>query len=117
MHVFALALLFGLGIMSVARWEERPLHALGDRMKMMISLYPLLEVLIGIGLAWAINFNLWAMWGIGMRAAWLGVTLTGVALGGVAQFFTEILAMFGGLGRKLHDEAETIEHPSLTKAA
>jgi hypothetical protein len=109
MYVFGIALLLGLGVMSVARWVERPMMWLRD--KLAISVYPLLEVGIGIGLAWAVNFNLWTLWHIPMRANWIAVTLTGVALGGIAHFFSEILATFSGLGRKLHDEAETIEHP------
>jgi hypothetical protein len=40
---------------------------------------------------------------------WIAVTLAGVALGGIAHFFTEVLAMFAGLGPKLQDEAEIIE--------
>jgi drug/metabolite transporter (DMT)-like permease len=109
MHVFGIALLFGLGIMSVARWVERPMMRLRD--KVSISVYPLLEVSIGVGLAWAVDFNLWKLWHVPMRADWVAVTLTGVALGGIAHFFSELLATFSGLGRKLHDEAETIEHP------
>lgn len=115
MYVFGIAVLFGLGVMCLARWVERPLQRLRD--KTMLALYPVLEVGIGVGLAWAVNFNLWQLWHVPMRASWLGVTLTGVALGGVAQFFTEILGMFSGLGRKLHDEAETIEHPTLQRVA
>jgi hypothetical protein len=75
------------------------------------------EVALGIALAWAVNFNLWALWGVAMRADWVAVTLTGVALGGIAQFFTAVLAMFSGLGRKLNDEAETIERPKLERVA
>jgi len=31
--------------------------------------------------------------------------------------FTELLAMFSGLARKLHDEAETVERPKLERVA
>jgi hypothetical protein len=110
MYVFGIAILLGLGIMCVARWVERPLQQLRDLVP--LSLYPVLEVALGVGLAWAVNFNLWALWGITMRADWVAVTLTGVALGGIAQFFSAVLAMFSGLGRKLNDEAETIERPT-----
>lgn len=115
MYVFAIALLFGLGIMCVARWVDQPLRAL--RRRLVLSVYPLLEVALGIALAWAVNFNLWSLWHVTMRADWVAVTLTGVALGGIAEFFTGVLAMFSGLGRKLHDEAETIERPKLERVA
>ncbi len=110
MHTFGIALLFGIGIMSVARWVEQPLAWV--RSKLRISVFPLLEVALGVGLAWAINFNLWQLWNIPMRADWLAVTLTGAILGGIAEVFSEVLGLFTGLGRKLNDEAETIERPS-----
>jgi len=110
MYVFGIAIMLGLGVMCVARWVERPLQRLGERLS--LSLYAMLEVGLGIGLAWAVNFNLWSLWGISMRADWVAITLTGLALGGIAQFFTEVLALFSGFGRKLNDEAETIERPT-----
>jgi len=117
-YVFGIAALLGLGVMCVARWFQLPLRLV--RHKLNFSLYPVLEVALGTGAAWAIHFNLWSLWHVPMRADWVGVTLTGAALGGTAQFFTEILAMFSGLGRKLNDEAETIEtveRPKLGRAA
>ena len=118
MHEFGLAVLFGLGVMCVARWFEQPLRTL--RRRTQLSVYPVLEVALGIALAWVVNFNLWSLWHVPMRADWVAVTLTGMLLGGIAQFFTEVLAMFSGLGRKLNDEAETIEtveRPKLGKVA
>jgi hypothetical protein len=115
MYVFGIAVMLALGVMCVSRWVERPVRGLRTRAP--VSLYPVLEVGLGIGIAWAVNFNLWSLWGMPMRAEWVAVTLTGVALGGMAQLFTEILAMFSGLGRKLHDEAETIEQPRLGRVA
>lgn len=115
MYVFGIAILFGLGVMCLARTVERPLRQLRQRLP--VALYPLLEVAVGIGLAWAVHFNMWSLWHVPMRADWIAVTLTGLALGGVAQFFTEVLTTFSGLGRKLHDEAETIERPKLERVA
>jgi hypothetical protein len=115
MYVLGIAVLFGLGVMCLARCVERPLQQLRERVP--LALYPLTEVVLGIALAWAVNFNLWGLWHISMRADWVAVTLTGAALGGIAQFFTEVLAMFSGLGRKLNDEAETIERPKLERVA
>ena len=110
MYVFGIAVLLALGVMCVARWVERPLQGLRERVP--VSLYPLVEVALGIGLVWAVRFNLWSLWHIPMRADWIALTLTGVVIGGIAHFFTEVLAMFAGLGRKLQDEAEVIEHPT-----
>jgi len=115
MYALGIAVLLGLGVMCVARCLDPLLRQLGAPAAQ--ALHPLAELALGIGLAWAVNFNLWALWHIPMRADWVAVTLTGLALGGIAQFFTELLAMFSGLGRKLHDEAETIERPRLERVA
>jgi hypothetical protein len=40
--------------------------------------------------------------GIATRDSAVGVTLTGLIIAGVAYFWREILAFFGGLSRKLH---------------
>jgi predicted permease len=116
-YAFGIAVLFGLGVMCLARTVERPLRQLRDRLG--LALYPLLEVALGVGLAWAVNFNLWSLWHVPMRADWVAVTLTGMALGGIAHLFSEVLTTFSGLGRKLHDEAETIEveRPKLERVA
>ena len=115
MYILGIAVLLGLGVMCIARCVDPLLRLFGGPVSR--ALHPLAELALGIGLAWAVNFNLWALWHIPMRADWVAVTLTGVALGGIAQFFTELLAMFSGLGSKLHDEAETIERPKLERAA
>lgn len=115
MYVFGIVMLFGLGVMCLARVMERPLRQLRERLQ--VALYPLLEVALGVGLAWAVHFNVWSLWHVPMRADWVAVTLTGLALGGVAQFFSEVLTTFSGLGRKLNDEAETIERPRLERVA
>lgn len=116
MHVLGIALLFGLGIMAIARWIEYPLA--WGRNKAKISVHPVLEVVLGIIFAWAVNFNLWQLWNVPMRAQWVALTLTGIALGGVSHVFTVLLGMFSGLGRKLNDEAATIEAPAnLQRAA
>jgi hypothetical protein len=115
MYAFGIAILLGLGVMCAARCLEPLVRLLGA--PLVQALRALAELALGIGLAWAVNFNLWALWHIPMRAEWVAVTLTGVALGGIAQFFTELLAMFSGLGRKLQDEAETIERPKLERVA
>jgi hypothetical protein len=63
----------------------------------------------GIGLAWAADFNMWNGWELHIRAAWIGVTLTGLTLGGIAYFWDEILSFFAGLVRKYNDEADALE--------
>ena len=59
--------------------------------------------------AWLADLNMWALWDVRVREPWIGVTLTGLVLAGVAYFWTEILGFFRGLERKYNDEAAAIE--------
>lgn len=80
-------------------------------------MWALVAVGAGIGLAWLANFDMWAQWGVPVRDSSIGVTLTGLALGGVASFWHELLGLLTGLHRKYEDEAEVIEHTELRRAA
>lgn len=102
MYIFAVALLLGLGVMALAAVADRFLSVFHE-------LWAVAVVAIGIGLAWLANFNMWAQWGLEIRAAWIGVTLTGLALAGIAYFWRETLGLVGAMFRKLSDEAEELE--------
>jgi hypothetical protein len=67
-------------------------------------------VAIGMGAAWPADFNLFAAWGMSVRNATIGVTLTGFAIAGAAFFWREVLGLFTGISRKTGDEAETERH-------
>ena len=49
------------------------------------------------------------MLAIATRDSAIGVTVTGLMIGGAAYFWQEILGFFAGLTRKLGDEAATLE--------
>jgi hypothetical protein len=102
MSTFAVLALFGLGITAFAAIGRRYLTGRPD-------LRTLVMVGAGIGLAWAADFNMWNGWELHIRAGWIGVTLTGLTLGGIAYFWDEILSFFAGLVRKYNDEADALE--------
>ncbi len=105
MHVFAIFLLLGLGALA--------LIALGDRYLTMTAarpgLWALAAIIVGIGLAWLADFNVWELWGLPVREDWIGVTLTGLMLSGFAHFWRDVLGLFSGLVRKYNDEAAVLE--------
>jgi hypothetical protein len=74
-------------------------------------------VALGIGAAWATGFDLWAQWGISSRAGWLGTTLTGVILGGIAHAWHAVLGLFSGMSRTVTDEAASLEQTQGLRAA
>ena len=102
MHVFALYLFFALGVMAVSMMAERILDSADEFRAFML-------VGLGVGLAWAADFNLWSVWNLHPRANWLGITLSGAFIGEGAYFWHVTLGFFSGLLRKFHDEAATLE--------
>ncbi len=112
MHVFGILVLFGLGVTAAAVF----LYPFFARF-LVRELWALIAVGAGIGLAWAANFDMWSLWGVPVRAHWIGVTFTGLALGGIGYFFHEVLGLFAGLHRKFDDEATVIERGDMRRAA
>lgn len=111
MYVFGTFILFALGVMGLTMFAERYLARVRE-------LGPVAAVALGIGLAWVADFNLWTLWSLPVRENWIGVTLTGLALGGVAVFAHGVLGLFSGIARKASDEADVLEHrPELRSAA
>jgi hypothetical protein len=73
-------------------------------------------VALGVGAAWLINLNLFAVWSIPVRNSDIAVTLTGIMIGGAAWFWQALVGFFGGLSRKFTDQARTWRRPSTCAA-
>lgn len=111
MHYFGLLVLFGLGIYGLTLLGLRAYPRVRE-------LKPFVSLVLGVVLAWLANMNMWQGFGIAhLRYAWVGVTLTGIALGGVALFFEALLGFFVGLNRKIEDQAAELEHRDLKRVA
>jgi hypothetical protein len=110
MYVFAIAALLGLAIAVVAAFAERFLVRMPEVRAVVL-------VGLGIAAAWATGFNVWTLWGISSRAGWLGTTLTGVILGGIGLVWHVLMTLLAGVGRKVTDEATTIERSQGLRAA
>ncbi|HZU80059.1 MAG TPA: hypothetical protein VE991_09100 [Acidimicrobiales bacterium] len=110
MHAFALFLFFSFGVMAMTMLGERYLHHDRER-------WVFVACAFGIGLAWLADLNMWTAWGIHLRYDWVGVTMTGLAMGGAATFVHSVTEFFSGLHRKFHDQAEVMEQHELRRAA
>ena len=111
MHFFALFLVLSFGVMALTLLGERGYRRFREAR-------PFLAGAWGVALAWLADLNMWTGWSIGhLRYDWVGVTLTGVALGGVALLAHAVLGFFSGLYRKFNDEAEQIERTELRRVA
>ncbi len=102
MYVFGVFALLGLGVYALAMFFERMMVTFQE-------LWAIVVVALGVGLAWIADLNIFALWGIELRAEWIGITLTGLMLGGIAYFWRESLGLVASLFRKVSDEAETLE--------
>ncbi len=102
MYVFAVAALLGLAVVAIAMIAERYLNIVQEFFAFVVAA-------LGIGAAWLADFNIFSLWGIGVRYQWVGIGLTGLALAGIAQVWRAILGLLTGLIRRYNDEAESIE--------
>jgi len=102
MYAFGIMALLGLAVLVVAKIGERYLRQVPGALAFLL-------VALGVGVAWLVNLNLFAVWSIPVRNSEIAVTVTGILLGGFGYFWREILGLFGGLYRKFTDEARAIE--------
>lgn len=102
MDVFAILALFGLGLTVLVTVGHRYLHLAREA-------WAFVTIGLGVGLAWLADLNMWSLWNLHVREPWIGVTLTGLVLAGIAYFWHEILGFFAGLERKYNDEAAALE--------
>ncbi len=103
MHFFAVILFMSFGVMGVTMLGERVTRRAREGRAVLAAGF-------GVGLSWLANLNMWTSWDIShLRYDWVGVTLTGVAIGGSALLLQGILGFFAGLDRKLDDQAEQLE--------
>lgn len=111
MHAFALVLFFSLAITG--------LMILTDRLNSKVrESRALISMVLGVVLAWLANTNMWTLWQINsLRYPWVGVTITGLTLGGFAILLYSIYGFFAGLNRKIEDQATQIENSELKRVA
>lgn len=68
-----------------------------------------LTMLAGLGLAWALDYSMFAGWGIHFREAYMGTVGTGLVIGAFAAVWHEGLDLLSSIARRQHDQATEIE--------
>ncbi len=94
--------LLGLAVLAVAVIADRYL-SIGAKVRAFVL------AARGVGAAWLVNLDLFGVLAVATRDSAIGVTVTGLMIGGAAYFWQEILGSFAGLTRKLGDEAPRLE--------
>jgi hypothetical protein len=115
MHVFGIAALFGLGAFALAMVVDRYLSIATE-------FWAFVLIGFGIGAAWLADFDVWQLWGIPARADWIGVTLTGLMIGGIALAYCGVARLLSTISRKVATVSRTAlatlrRCPNLTPAA
>ena len=68
-----------------------------------------LAVLMGVGLTWLLDYNVYAGWSQVFRKAWMGTVGTGFTIAGIAAVWHEILDVLSSYSRRSYDQANEIE--------
>jgi len=68
-----------------------------------------LAVLMGVGLTWLVDYNVYAGWSQVFRKAWMGTVGTGLTIAGISAVWHEILDVLSSYARRSYDQANEIE--------
>jgi hypothetical protein len=68
-----------------------------------------LAVLMGVGLTWLLDYNVYAGWSQVFRKAWMGTVGTGFTIAAIATVWHEILDVLSSYSRRSYDQANEIE--------
>jgi hypothetical protein len=68
-----------------------------------------LAVLMGVGVTWLLDYNVYAGWDQVFRKAWMGTVGTGFTIAGLSTVWHEILDVLSSYSRRSNDQATEIE--------
>lgn len=103
MHEFAILLFGGL---ITAKSVDFVRHLVRDMHKGVVLL---VSGLIGVGYAFLASYSLYAAWGVSVRSSWVGTTMTGLFMAGIAGGWHELLEVMREWAHRYHGEATEIE--------
>jgi hypothetical protein len=70
---------------------------------------PVLALGLGVLLGWALDYSMFAAWGVRFREPWMGTVTTGLVIGGVATFWYGLLALVSSIAQRRLDDRVEIE--------
>ena len=102
MHEFGTIVFFGLAVYAIVDLIR---HFRGTSRGLRIFL----DLALGVSVGWITDYSIFADWGIQFRSQWMGPVATGLAIGGLAALWHEVLGLITSYARKSYDEASEIE--------
>src|SRR5207247_9215922 len=101
METFGVLVLLGLGLSAFV--------TLGNRFVTVArEFWAFVTVGVGVGLAWAADLNMWRLWHLTVSGAWIGITLNGLTIAGLAYFWHALLWFFRSIVHNTYDDNDNI---------
>jgi len=97
MYEFATVALLGLALYKVMDL----LGALGHLSR---AATITLTILLGVGLTWLLDYNVYASWGQVFRKDWMGVVGTGITIAGFATVWDSVFGFLASYGHRRSPE-------------
>jgi glutamate synthase domain-containing protein 1 len=102
MYEFGTVILLGLAVFTAVNL----LRHLGETSR---ALRIFLDLAVGVGIAWATDYSMFAGWGIQFRSLWMGPAATGLVIGGLAAAYHDLFGLITSHARRSYGEATEIE--------
>ena len=68
-----------------------------------------LAILMGVGLTWLLDYNVYAGWAQAFRKGWMGTVATGFTIAALSAVWHEVLNVLSSYSRRSNDQANEIE--------
>jgi len=68
-----------------------------------------LAILMGVGLTWLLDYNVYAGWSQSFRKPWMGTVGTGFTIAAVSAVWHEILGVLSSYARRYGSQAHEVE--------
>jgi len=102
MHEFATVVLLGLALSMV-------IDLVGNLGHVSRAATITLAVLLGIGLTWLLDYNVYAGWSQAFRKGWMGTVATGITIAAVSAVWHEIVGVLSSYAGRSSGHASAVE--------
>ena len=68
-----------------------------------------LAVLLGIGLTWLLDYNVYAGWSQAFRKGWMGTVATGITIAGISAVWHQVRGVMSSYGGRSYGQATGVD--------
>ena len=102
MYEFATVVLLGLALSMVV-------DLVGNAGHLSRGATITLAVLLGVGLTWLLDYNVYAGWSQAFRKGWMGTVGTGITIAGISAVWHQIVSVLTSYSSRSSGQASEIE--------